>query len=78
MAKRHQATQYQLIRADIPNDDPELSCLVHKHQRSDKPSPMLTLQEETSFVNENGLSILHLKHPADAFAMNLKAYIATL
>ena len=67
-------TQYQLISADIPNDDPELSYLVHKHQRSDKPSPMLSLQEETSFVNKNGLSILHLKHPADAFAVNLKAY----
>ena len=26
---------------------------------------------------KNGLPILHLKHPADAFAMNLKAYIAT-
>ena len=71
-------TQYNLIRADVPNDHPELSYLVYKHQASDKPSHMLTLQEETSFVNENGLSILHLKHPADTFAVNLRAYIATL
>jgi hypothetical protein len=61
-------TEYQHIRADIPNDHPEISYLANKHQRSDKASSSLKLQTDDSF----------LKHPADAFAVNLRAYIATL
>ena len=72
-------TEHQFIRADIPNDHPHLSYLVHKHQRSDKRSNCLNLrEEETSFENKDGKSIVHLKHPADAFAVNLRAYISTV
>ena len=71
--------QHQLIRADIPNDNPDLSYLVNKYQQSDKPSHSLKLQtEETFFQNTNGKQILHLKHPAEEFALNLRAYISTV
>ncbi len=71
--------KHQFIRADIPNDHPDFSYLVCKHQGSDKPSYFLNLQEQqTFFENKGEKSILHLKHPADAFALNLRAYISTL
>lgn len=71
--------QHHLIRADIPNDSHDLSYLVNKYQKSDKPSNCLTLQEEKSFFeNRDGRHLLRLKHPADAFASNLRAYISTL
>ncbi len=72
-------TEYQHIRADIPNDHPEISYLANKHQRSDKASSSLKLQTDDSFLeNKDGKQLLRLKHPADAFAVNLRAYIATL
>ncbi len=71
--------KHHLIRADIPNDNVDLSYLVSKHQKSDKPSNCLTLQETDSFFNNtNGKQMLHLKHPAEAFALNLRSYISTL
>ena len=71
--------KHQFIRADIPNDHPDFSYLAWKHQGSDKPSYFLNLQEQqTFFENKGEQAILHLKHPADAFALNLRAYISTL
>ena len=71
--------KHQFIRADIPNDHPDFSYLACKHQGSDKPSYFLNLQEQqTFFENKGEEAILHLKHPADAFALNLRAYISTL
>lgn len=72
-------TQHRLIRADIPNDNPDLAYLVTTYQKSDKPSSSLTLQEqETYFDITNNKASLHLKHPPDAFALNRRAYISTI
>lgn len=71
--------QHKFIRADIPHDNPELAFFSHKLQPSDKPSHCLTLQTEESHISiENGKYVQHLKHPAEEFALNLRAYIATL
>lgn len=72
-------TEYQHIRADIPDDQPDIAYLASKHQRSHKPSSSLQLQTESSFLEEkDGKHLLRLKHAADAFALNLRAYIDTL
>ena len=71
--------QYHLIRADTPNDHPDLVYLVNKYQPSDKPSSSLKLQNQDSFFeSKNGKHVLHLKHPAEEFAMNLRAYISSV
>ena len=70
---------HDLIRADIPDKNPDLSYLVSKYQPSDKPSNCLNVQDQdTFFENKNGKQILHLKHPSEAFALNLRAYISTV
>lgn len=72
-------TQHQFLRADIPSTHPHLAYLVHKLQQSDKRSHCLQLQYEESFFRfENGKQVHHLKHPAEEFALNLRAYIATV
>ena len=71
--------QHRYIRADLPDNNPDLSFLASKYQQSDKPSPSLRLQEtETHFRKVGNKTTLHLKHPADAFACNLRAYISTV
>ena len=71
--------QHHSIKADIPNDNPDLAYLAAKYRKSDKASSSLTLQEEENhFKNVNGKPTLHLKHPANAFPLNLRAYIATV
>ena len=71
--------EHQLIRADIPNDNRDLSYLVSKYQWSDKPSNSLKLQNQESFFeNRNGKQMLHLRHPPEEFALNLRAYISTV
>ena len=71
--------QHQFIRADIPRTHPNLAFLVHKLQPSDKRSHCLNLQYENSFFRlQNGKHVQHLKYPAEEFALNLRAYIATI
>ena len=71
--------QHQFFRADIPRSHPDLAFLVHKLQPSDKKSHCLNLQYENSFFRlDNGKHVQHLKHPAEEFALNLRAYIATI
>ena len=71
--------QHQYLRADIPHSHPELAFLVHKLQPSDKKSHCLKLHDQESyFTFENGKQVHHLKHPAEEFALNLRAYIATI
>ena len=71
--------QHHLLRADIPRSNPELAFFVHKLQPSDKKSHCLNLQYEDSFFTfENNKHVQHLKHPAEEFAMNLRAYISTV
>lgn len=70
---------YKYIRADIPDNDPDLAFLVHQLQPSDDASPFLHLQtEDTHIERKNEQQLIHLKHPAEAFALNLRAYITTL
>ena len=53
--------------------------MVHKLQQSNKSSHSLHLQPEDSFFeNRNERHILHLKHPAEEFALNLRGYIAAI
>ena len=53
-----------------------LSC---KKYQINLPASFLNLQEpETYFENKNSTSILRRKHSAEAFALNLKAYISTV
>lgn len=71
--------QHQFIRADIPNENADLSYLVSKYQQSDTPSNSLKLQEKETFFEKGDTGhILRLKHPAEAFACNLRAYISTV
>ena len=71
--------QHQFIRADIPEDLPDLSFYVQKYQTSDKPSHSLQLQDNDSYIEtRDDKKILHLKHPAEEFALNLRAYVSTL
>lgn len=53
---------------------------MYKYQQSNKPSKCLKLQEEETYLhtNNDGITFLNMKHPADAFALNLRAYISTL
>lgn len=44
-------TQHKYRRADIPDDNPELSFHVHNLQKSDKPSACLNLQEEDGYFS---------------------------
>lgn len=70
---------HQFIRADIPDENPDLSYLVSKYQPSDKPSNSLKLQDKDTFFEcKHNKQVLHLKHPSDAFALNIRAYISTL
>ena len=71
--------QRQFFRADIPHDKADLAFYAHKLQPSDKPSNCLNLQTAESYISmENGKYVHHLKHPAEEFALNLRAYISTL
>ena len=66
-----------LIRADIPWADPELSYQISKLQKSDKGAVHLR-NEPTQVECINDVKVLKLYHPADAFALNLRAYISSL
>lgn len=69
--------QHNLIRADVPWENPNLAFLVHKLQQSDKGA--LECNETTSqFVVHNGNSVLQVYHPQEAFALNLRCYLSTL
>lgn len=71
--------KHELVRADIPSDNGDLAFLVQKLQPSNKHSHCLKLQLENSyFPVENDRQVHHLKHPPKEFALNLRAYIATL
>ena len=71
--------QYSKIRADIPLHDVELGFLAERLQKSNTRSPFLHLQDDESYFDEsNNESVLHLRHPKDAFELNLRAYISTL
>ena len=70
-------SQHQFVRADFAKDHPDF--YVNKYQSSDKPSPCLFLQNRDSFFEtKDGKQVLHLKHPAEEFAVHLRAYISTL
>ena len=71
--------QLPRVRADIPAENEEMAFRVYKCQKSDKPSHCLQVQENATFCTDTeGNKTLHLRHPADAFAVNLRAYIDTL
>ena len=71
--------QYRHIRADIPPSTDALSEYVLRHQRSDKASNSLSIQDVPTYVDEHhDTQLLHVIHPASAFATNLHAYIDTV
>lgn len=66
-----------LLRADIPWSDPDFAFEVSNLQKSDKDA--LPLNDcSTQVVSTNGTTLLRLHHPADAFALNVRAYISSL
>lgn len=69
--------QRNLIRADIPWEDPNLAFLVHKLQQSDKGAVECN-ESATQFVMHNRSCVLQLYHPQEAFAINLRCYLSTL
>ena len=68
---------YSKITATLPNVDDPLYKIVKKHQCSDTPSPCLKVQNDNTFVHDQDDTI-HIHCPADAFALNMRAYISSL
>ena len=69
--------QHNLIRADIPWEDPNLAFLVNKLQQSDKGAVECN-ESATQFVMHIGSCVLQLYHSQEAFAINLRCYLSTL
>jgi hypothetical protein len=67
----------KLLRADIPWADPQLSYEVSKLQKSDKGAFVLT-NDQTEVLSVRETQVVKLHHPAEAFALNLRAYISSL
>ena len=65
------------IRADIPWSNKLLAQQVLGLQPSEKPGVPL-FQEPTRVSQHNGEQLLQLFHPAEAFTINLRAYISTI
>ena len=72
------AIQYDQIRADIPWSDAETAYLVSDLQPSVKDAFPLHDGPTEVVVKQDGKKELHLHHPADGFAINLRAYISSL
>ena len=71
--------QYDRIRADIPSHDGNLGFLAYRLQKSEDKSPFLQMQDEPTYVDQsNDKAVLRVVHPANALALNLRAYIDTL
>ena len=68
---------YNVIRGDIPDNDPNLLHLVNKCQRANKSS--LPINEDPTHITENNnIPILHISHPSTAHNIGLRGYIDTL
>ena len=66
-----------LLRADIPWSHPDVSFDVAHQQKSDKGA--MPLNDSATVVSQsNGTTLVKLHHPADAFALNLRAYISSV
>ena len=71
--------QHHFLQADIPHNLSDLSFYVQKYQTSDKPSHSLQLQDKDSYIEtRHDKKVFHLEHPAEEFALNLRAYVSTL
>ena len=71
--------QYDRIRADFPPPGTPLHTYVQRHQLSNAASLSLSIQDTPTYVQTTtNIDTLHIVHPADAFALNLRAYIDTL
>ena len=71
--------RYDRIRADFPPPGTPLHTYVQQHQLSNAASLSLSIQDTPTYVQTtNNIDTLHIVHTADAFALNLCAYIDTL
>jgi hypothetical protein len=75
--KRLQQTRVEHVRADIPWGDLDSAYVVYNLQKSDKGSLPIN-ETDTEVQTENGVSILKIRHPAEAFAHNIRGYISTI
>ena len=66
-----------LLRADIPWSHEDISFQVSNLQKSDKSALPLN-NSPTEVISTNSGALLKLHHPADAFALNLHAYISSV
>ena len=69
--------QHNLIRADIPWENPNLAFHIYKLQQSDK-GVLEYNDSPTKFENMNGNEVLQLYHPQEVFALNLRCYLSTV
>ena len=68
---------YNVIRGDILDNDPNLLHLVNKCQRANKSS--LPINEDPTHITENNnIPIIHISHPSTAHNIGLRGYIDTL
>ena len=65
------------IHGDIPWTNPDAAYLTFKLQKSDKPALEIH-DDDTTVEMENEIQSIKIKHPADAFAHNLRGYISTV
>ena len=67
--------QLNLLHADIPWCNRDIAFDVNNLQKSDKDALPL-YNSSTEVMSKNGSTLLKLYHPADVFALNLRAYIS--
>ena len=65
------------FRADMPWDNPDLAYLASDLQNSNS-SALRLKTTATEVTSDQGTPSLSFYHPADAFELNLRAYISTL
>ena len=66
-----------VFRADVPWENPDLAYLASDLQKSNT-SALHLKTSPTEVTSHQGTPSLSFYHPADAFELNLRAYISTL
>lgn len=66
-----------VFRADVPWQKPDLAYLASDLQKSNT-SALCLKTTATEVTSDQGTASLSFYHPADAFELNLRAYISTL
>ena len=65
------------LRADIPWNNPDLAFQVCKYQKSKRKLNVMN-EGPTTLHTSHGSTQIKFHHPSDAFALNLRTYIASV